>query len=240
MFSSFVRQSIVDSGILQGMTDYHSHILPGVDDGVLSVEKAFELLSFYEELGIRKVWLTPHIMEDYPNKTDMLRDRFKDLFTYYTQRSKNPMTLCLASENMIDLLFINRLNEDDLLPIIDSKTLLVETSYYIPPFNFIKQLQQIIHRGYTPVLAHPERYHYLSRMKEYEELYYAGIRLQLDMASIAGAYGDNVRCKALALLQNGYYSLVGTDTHNLESFIKWINIPVKKTVLKSLRYIMNE
>lgn len=89
-------------------------------------------------------------------------------------------------------------------------------------------------------MAHPERYCYLSAMQEYEELHHAGVRLQLDMASIVGAYGEDVRCKALALLQKGYYSLIGTDTHHLESFMKWINIPVKKTVLKSLRYIMNE
>ncbi|WP_373135850.1 tyrosine-protein phosphatase [Phocaeicola plebeius] len=240
MWSLFSRETIAESDILKGVTDYHSHILPGVDDGVMTTEEAFELLSVYEELGIRTIWLTPHVMEDYPNKTDILRERFKSFSICYNQYSQNPVTLCLASENMVDSLFMHRLGKEDLLPIIDSKHLLIETSCYIPPFNFTKLLEQIIHKGYIPVLAHPERYCYLSAMQEYEELHHAGVRLQLDMASIVGAYGEDVRCKALALLQKGYYSLIGTDTHHLESFMKWINIPVKKTVLKSLRYIMNE
>lgn len=240
MWSLVPRQTIIESDILRGITDYHSHILPDVDDGVSTVGKACELLSFYEALGIRKVWLTPHIMEDYPNETDILRSRFQEFSGYYAQHSENPISLFLASENMIDSLFISRLNKDDLLPIMDSRHLLVETSCFTPPFNFVKQLEQIIHRGYIPVLAHPERYHYLSTMQEYEDLCHVRIKLQLDMASIVGGYGEEVRCKALKLLQKGYYSFIGTDIHHLESFMKWINVPVKKTVLKTLQSLIDK
>ncbi len=55
--------------ILRKGTDCHSHILPGVDDGVQTMEEALEILRLYEELGIKSVWLTPHIMEDMPNTT---------------------------------------------------------------------------------------------------------------------------------------------------------------------------
>lgn len=65
MWSLFSRETIAESDILKGVTDYHSHILPGVDDGVATIEEAFELLSVYEELGMRTIWLTPHVMEDY-------------------------------------------------------------------------------------------------------------------------------------------------------------------------------
>ncbi len=240
MWSLFSKQTIVESNILNGMTDYHSHVLPGVDDGVSTSEKAFELLAFYEELGIRHVWLTPHIMEDYPNKTDILRQQFEKFFTEYVRYSKNPVTLSLASENMLDSLFMQRLSGNDLLPIIDSSHLLVETSYYIPPFHFKELLEQIMNKGYTLILAHPERYHYLSTMQEYEELYHRGIQLQLDIASIVGAYGEEARSKALALLQKGYYSLIGTDVHHKETFVKWINIPIQKTVLKKMKYLIDK
>lgn len=239
MWSLFSRQTIAESGILDGMTDYHSHILPGVDDGIQTFEKALEILTLYEELGIRKVWLTPHIMEDYPNRTNGLRERFNELSAYYIRSSKAPVTLFLASENMIDSLFMHRLNKDDLLPIIDSQHLLVETSYYIPPFNLIKLLEQIIYKGYTPILAHPERYYYLSNIHEYEDFCSVGVRLQLDLASIVGVYGEDVRRKALTLIQKGYYSLVGTDIHDHKSFVEWINIPVKKKILKSLSCLTN-
>ncbi|MDE7335811.1 MAG: capsular biosynthesis protein, partial [Muribaculaceae bacterium] len=97
---------------LDGLTDWHSHILPGVDDGVETLEESLEILAGYEELGIRQVWLTPHIMEDLPNTPAKLRARFEQLCQAYS----GPLKLHLAAENMIDNLFLQRLEADDLLP----------------------------------------------------------------------------------------------------------------------------
>ena len=65
-------KSLKKSGIFNGYTDWHSHILPGVDDGVKTMEESIEVLKAYETLGFERVWLTPHIMEDYPNMLDSL------------------------------------------------------------------------------------------------------------------------------------------------------------------------
>ena len=54
------------------MTDCHSHLLPGVDDGVRTAEESLRILEEMERQGIRKLWLTPHIMEDIPNTTCLL------------------------------------------------------------------------------------------------------------------------------------------------------------------------
>ncbi len=51
--------SLKESGIFDGFTDWHNHILPGVDDGVQTMEESFEILSLYEELGVKAVWFTP-------------------------------------------------------------------------------------------------------------------------------------------------------------------------------------
>lgn len=88
---------------MQGRTDWHSHILPGVDDGVQTVEEALQILAEYERLGIREVWLTPHIMEDIPNTTALLRERFIELQALYI----GPIILHLAAENMLDNLLRN-------------------------------------------------------------------------------------------------------------------------------------
>lgn len=104
MFNFLKRKvSIADSGILKGMTDYHSHLLPGVDDGVKTMAETLKILEEMEKQGIRKVWFTPHIMEDIPNKTADLQAKFAEVQAAY----QGNIVLHLATENMLDNLFEN-------------------------------------------------------------------------------------------------------------------------------------
>lgn len=80
------------------MTDCHSHLLPGVDDGVRTAEESLRILEEMERQGIRKLWLTPHIMEDIPNTTDTLKTRFRTLCKSY----RGNIRLELAAEYMLD------------------------------------------------------------------------------------------------------------------------------------------
>ena len=92
------RRTLAEAGALTGMTDWHSHILPGVDDGLASIGDSLEALREYGALGIREVWLTPHVMEDMPNTTEGLRERFAELRAAYG----GPVELHLAAEYMMD------------------------------------------------------------------------------------------------------------------------------------------
>ena len=67
---------VADSGLFQGRTDWHCHILPGVDDGFKTMQDSLAALALYERAGILEVWLTPHVMEDIPNTTAFLKERF--------------------------------------------------------------------------------------------------------------------------------------------------------------------
>ena len=69
--------SIEESGMLAGMTDWHSHVLPGVDDGIKTIDESLEVLHHFDSLGLDTLWLTPHIMEDYPNTTENLKSLFE-------------------------------------------------------------------------------------------------------------------------------------------------------------------
>lgn len=196
-----------------GFTDWHSHILPGVDDGVATMEESLEILNAYEKAGIKEVWLTPHIMEDVPNTTSMLRSRFEILQDAW----HGNVTLHLASENMLDNLFLTKLEAGDLLPIgSERKHLLVETSYFNAPLGFHNILESIKTAGYFPLLAHPERYNYISTMDEYRKLKEMGVLFQLNLMSLGGHYGPGVREKSLRLLSEGMYDRVGSDIHRKE------------------------
>ena len=147
------------SEIWVGATDCHSHILPGVDDGVADMETSLKILTAYEKLQIREVWCTPHVMEDIPNKTEDLKARFAELKAAY----QGPIRLNLAAEYMMDGLFLDRMEQDDLLTHgHEGNALLVETSYYTPPMDLHGILKTVKGKGYYPILAHPERYLYMT------------------------------------------------------------------------------
>ena len=203
--------SLKDSDIFRGFTDWHCHLLPGVDDGVQTMQESLQVLSLYEELGISEVWLTPHIMEDIPNRTEDLKERFMELNAAY----QGNIILHLAAENMLDNLFEERLAKNDLLPLgNEGKHLLVETSYFSPPMGLSNILFRIKAKGYHPILAHPERYVYMGE-SDYKHLKDIGVKFQLNLFALIGSYGLTVKKKAEWLLKNNLYDLIGSDTHCL-------------------------
>ena len=217
--------SLEGSGVFEGFTDWHSHILPGVDDGVQTMEEAIKILRAYERLGVSTVWLTPHVMEDIPNTTAHLRERYAELRAAYN----GPINLHLAAENMLDNLFEERLAKNDLLPLGEQGDhLLVETSYFNPPMDLYGMLERIRAKGYYPVLAHPERYVYMDSA-DYRRLRSAGVRMQLNLPAMAGAYGQQVRAKATGLLGEDFYCICGSDIH---SFSIWCRIIREKNLQK--------
>ena len=199
------------SGLLDQKSDVHSHILYGVDDGVQQLEESLQILEELEKLGFKKLWCTPHIMEDIPNETKFLQERFLQLKQAY----KGEIQLHLAAEYMIDNVFSKRLSNKDLLPHGELKNhLLVETSYFNPPLNLEKTLQEIYSIGYYPLLAHPERYVYMEE-NDYIKLKSNGIKFQLNLLSLKGMYGKTAQKKAEWLLSKNYYNQVGSDIHSI-------------------------
>lgn len=211
MFGFRKRQTLAQSGFFRGFVDWHCHILPGVDDGVQTMDEALHILAAYERLGIREVWLTPHIMEDIPNPTARLRERFAELLAAY----KGNVVLNLAAENMLDKLFEERLEQGDLLPLgKDGRHLLVETSYFNPPMGLDDILRRIQAKGYYPLLAHPERYIYMEE-NDYARLKSMHIKFQLNLFSLMDLYGKEARKRAKELLNKGMYDYIGTDLHRI-------------------------
>lgn len=202
---------IKKSGLLDKKSDVHSHILYGVDDGVQELEESLKILEHLESLGFTSLWCTPHIMEDIPNETKFLQERFQELKSFY----KGNISLNLAAEYMIDSVFEKRLEEKDLLPHGEEKNqILVETSYFNSPLNLEETLKKIYSIGYYPLLAHPERYVYMSE-KDYLNLKSEGIRFQLNLLSLKGMYGKMAQKKAEWLLSKNFYDEVGSDIHSI-------------------------
>lgn len=223
------KQTLAESGFFKGFTDWHCHILPGVDDGVQTMDEALAILAEYERLGIAEVWLTPHIMEDIPNTTAHLRHRFDQLQAAYTGNVR----LHLAAENMLDPLFEQRLAAGDLLPLgPEGNRLLVETSYFNPPIDLYGMLERIKSAGYHPVLAHPERYLYMSPA-DYRKLKASGIEFQLNLPSLYGLYGKTTQNKSKWIALNNLHNYIGMDLHSENQLNKMLDLKYK--IIKSIQ-----
>ncbi len=236
MFSIFSqKQYLLKSDLFIGFTDYHSHILPCVDDGIRSVESALEVLAYYESLGIKRVILTPHIMENFPrNNAEYLRSEFTKFKSIY----QGGIELNLAAEYMLDSGFEEHLQSGNMLTLRDNY-LLVETSYISPPMNFRQMLVDIKAKGYFVVLAHPERYRYMTK-QDYQSLKDEGVLFQLNLLSLSGFYGNHTKDIALYLLENNMYDLIGSDVHSMGMFQSSIGkIKIKRKQLESLQNIKN-
>lgn len=207
------KKTLLRSGFLNHFTDYHTHILPGVDDGIKTMEESLELLHLFEEEGVQSIVLTPHIMDEYPkNDTTFLRTRFNEL----QQQYQGSIELRLGAEYMIDSKFGEHLQKGDLLTIKEN-FLLVETSYAFEPPGFLAAIKEAKDKGYQIVLAHPERYSYMTQ-EHHRQLRQLSVFYQLNLPSILGFYGHKVHQNALELIESDSYHFIGTDIHRVASF----------------------
>jgi protein-tyrosine phosphatase len=196
--------------------DMHSHLLPGVDDGVKELDDALTCLSRMADWGIRHVIATPHISQDYyPNTSADLRARVAAVQAAIDDR-RLPITFGVAAEYMLDELFDERLRANDLLSFGTERFVLVETGWASAPRQLEQWLFQLQLLGYVPVLAHPERYsYYRTDEQTLEQLREKGCLFQLNLMSLAGRYGSDARRMAHRLIRLGWVDMVSSDLHGV-------------------------
>ena len=216
----FCRASL-PTGFFEGACDMHSHLLPGVDDGFPTVEKTLEGLAFMKRQGFKKVKMTPHFMKDYPQNT---REAIEEKFMAFLRVGGCPgaLELSLGGEYMLDSCFMDRFAEGFLTLDKEHTLVLCETSYMMADPMAKEMLFQIMLKGFQPVIAHPERYNYAT-LPQYQRWKQKDYLLQLNLLSLAGAYGKPAEIKARELLKEGLYDYVGSDLHRVENVDKMLS-----------------
>ena len=196
-------------------TDMHSHLLPGIDDGSQNMETTVQLIKVMMEKGFTKFITTPHIMwEMYQNTPDIINQKL-DLVRERLKVENIDVEINAAAEYFLDDYVAGLLSKGEKLLTVKDNMVLSEFSLASAPHGLKEILFEMQMQGYQPIIAHPERYMYLERNKEfYEELKDIGCYFQLNLLSLAGHYGKTAQDLALHLMKKEYYDFVGTDLHH--------------------------
>ena len=198
--------------------DIHSHIIPGIDDGVETLEDAVAMVSKMQNLGFTHMITTPHVIWDcYRNNPETI---LKGLADVRAASKEAGLTIHIdaAAEYFIDEHFTEMLaaGGGDILKLPGNR-ILVELPYSTPLMNTQETLFSIIEQGYQPILAHPERYTYFySDPTIYKKLVDQGCELQVNALSLSGYYGENISKMAEWLLKNELITFLGTDAHKIQ------------------------
>ena len=223
--------------LFRGACDVHCHLLPGVDDGFATMEKSLHALKKLEARGVKKMVFTPHFMKDYPdNHRASISEKFE---AYKAEAAKvSGIELHLAAEYMLDACFMDHFKEGFLTLDKGGNHVLCETSYMMYEHGITEMIYEIMCAEFQPVIAHPERYEYANR-DNYFRWKDKNYKFQLNLLSLAGAYGGNAVAKSQYLLKEGFYDYVGSDMHGLSNFERFLpEIRLNKKCIEQLEQLI--
>lgn len=227
-FKSFKKKEIQKIGEVLKV-DMHSHILPGIDDGSPDLETSIELVKGFKALGYEKLIATPHTFRGlYNNTNETIKDAFV-LLKGALESKGIGIELEMSSEYYVDHYFEELLKDKALLPFGDKNYILIEMSYVAPSNSLENVCFDLITQGYTPILAHPERYSYWHKKPEsFDYIISAGCLLQVNLLSLAGYYGKDVKKSAEYFLENDKVSFLGSDVHHMKHLNKLYDVVLPK------------
>lgn len=200
--------------------DMHSHFLPGIDDGAQSMSESIDLLKRMYKLGYRKVVTTPHVMSDYYRNTpEIIHEKLEEVKAEL-RRQNCPLNIDAAAEYYYDEFLMEKVKKgEELLSFGDEKKyVLFELSFSNEPIGYKTFAFELIQKGYTPVLAHFERYVYFSNdfVQLAEDLRSRGVKIQMNLLSLTGHYGKKVQQLARLLVDHHLVDFVATDCHRMQ------------------------
>lgn len=206
------------------MIDFHTHILPGVDDGSRVEEESIKIIEQAKKAGFTDIIATSHYLEEHYEEDEETRKKLLEQL-----QSKVDVNLYLGNEFYITRNVEELLKDHKLSTINYSKYLLME----LPFNNQVIFLNEVIYKllslGVVPIIAHPERYEYVQEdPDQLQELIDRGVLFQMNYGSIIGQYGKKAQKTAKYLLKNDYIHFLGSDTHRINGIYLKIDKALKK------------
>jgi len=215
----------------------HCHIVPCVDDGSNDIKLSLEMGKRAQKLGYTGIFATSHYIihdnetdnKEYKNKIEELNETFKneniDIKVYEGNEVffTNDLLGCIENKKVSTL--------------GGTKYVLVELPLYneIIPMNVYEEFNKLQEAGYKPILAHPERYGFVSKnINHLVFLIDSGILMQANIASITGKYGRTAKKNIKKMIKNDMVHFLGTDSHSLSVY------KVYKKAIKKIRKLFSD
>ena len=216
------------------MIDFHSHILPGIDDGSRNLEQSISMVNEAKEAGFTKIISTSHYMENYYECNEIKRKQLLE----QVQKNVQGIELYLGNEIYITNNMIELLHNGQASSINGTKYVLFEFPLInTKSMNDKEVIYRLVENGYIPIIAHPERYPFIQEKPDYLlELEGMGALFQANYGSIIGMYGLKAKKTLKILLKNNLISFLGSDVHRPEQVYN----KMPKIIKKFKKIISNE
>lgn len=213
------------------MIDFHSHILPNIDDGSTCVQETQKLIEEAKEAGFKKIISTSHYMENYYESTEEERlQLLKD-----AEENSVDIELYLGSEIYITYDIVKLLQDKKASTINNSRYVLFELPLQSRAISAKEVVYRLIESGYIPIIAHPERYGYVQDDIKYaKELAEMGALFQANFGSIIGLYGKKAEKTLKKLLNEDLIQFFGSDVHRIGHIY-----PKMPKIMKKLNKILS-
>jgi len=214
-------------------TDIHSHLIPGIDDGVKTLEEAAFCIKEMKNLGFSKIITTPHVNIDYfYNTTDEIKDGL-EILNNYLKKENIDILVEASAEYYLNNDLIENIENNNLITFGDNY-ILFELSYFNPVKILDEAIFKLQTKGYKPVLAHPERYNYwFDNLDVLKNLKNKGVYFQMNTLSLSGAFSEGAKQMAEKLIKNNMIEFIGSDAHN-EHYVNGLKPILSNKHLKKL------
>ena len=205
------------------MIDFHTHIIPNIDDGSRNIEETFNLIQEAKEVGFEGIVLTSHYIENYYETDVPERDIWVKAISDNLKNKGIETNLYLGNEIYMSENMMNLLIDGKASTINNSCYVLFEMPLNAEPMNLYDVIYSLQENKLVPVLAHPERYSFIQKEPELVyDLIEKGVLMQANYGSILGKYGEKAEIIVRKFFENNMIHFLGSDVHRQNSIYKRI------------------
>lgn len=220
------------------LTDYHCHILPGIDDGSRNTEMSLEMIRMMRKQGVERIVATPHFYAHREKSVARYLEKRQMAFEKLVSADSSCGEIFLGAEVAIEH-DISQLEGIEKLRMGNSDYILLELPY--GPFSpwLLEEIQAVaIETGYTPVIAHINRYLDYYNKRELEAVLQVRAVFQFNNEAFT-TWGQRRFVKSL--IKEGYPYVFGSDAHNVDNRKPdWdlLRLKVKEEIISSAEKLL--